>query len=153
MDTTSTFPADRIDPPEDAHTTSRTSARRAPVELVTRSERRRVWTEEQKREIVAESLGPALTPTEVARAAAPPGHVPRWRHGQLDAVHSCRETLSLVRSRGGDWLVPVKGNTPTLRDEVMVSLDAAAKPITVCEKGHGRLDTRAVRVVTDTDAS
>src|SRR3982750_4127197 len=67
MDTTSTFPADRTDPTEDAHTTSRTSVRRAPIELITRSERRRVWTEEQKREIVAESLGPALTPTAVAR--------------------------------------------------------------------------------------
>jgi transposase len=67
MDTTSTFPADRTDPTEDAHTTSRTSARRSPVEFITRGERRRFWTEEQKREIVAESLGPALTPTEVAR--------------------------------------------------------------------------------------
>src|SRR3954465_10430458 len=68
------------------------------------------------------------------------------------AAHCCRETLDLVRRRGGDWLVPVKGNTPTLRDEIMVSLDAAAaKPITVCEKGHGRLDTRAVRVVTAAD--
>jgi predicted transposase YbfD/YdcC len=70
----------------------------------------------------------------------------------FDAAHCCRETLGLVRSRGGDWLVPVKGNTPTLRDEIMFSLDAAAaKPITVCEKGHGRLDTRTVRVVTDPD--
>ena len=68
----------------------------------------------------------------------------------FDAAHCCRETLSLVCSRGGEWLVPVKGNTPTLRDEIMFSLDAAAaKPITVCEKAHGRLDTRAVRVVTD----
>jgi predicted transposase YbfD/YdcC len=70
----------------------------------------------------------------------------------FDAAHCCRETLGLVRSRGGEWLVPVKGNTPTLRDEIMFSLDAAvAKPITLCEKGHGRLDTRAVRVVTDPD--
>src|SRR5690349_7328696 len=70
----------------------------------------------------------------------------------FDAVHRCRETLGLVRRRGGDWLVPVKGNTPTLRDEIMFSLDAAAaKPVTVCEKGHGRLDTRTVRVVTDPD--
>jgi DDE_Tnp_1-associated/Transposase DDE domain len=70
----------------------------------------------------------------------------------FDAAHCCRETLGLVRSRGGDWLVPVKGNTPTLRDEIMFSLDAAAaKPITVCEKGHGRLDTRTVRVVTEPD--
>jgi predicted transposase YbfD/YdcC len=68
----------------------------------------------------------------------------------FDAAHCCRETRSLVRSRGGEWLVPVKGNTPTLRDEIMFSLDAAAaKPITVCEKAHGRRDTRAVRVVTD----
>jgi predicted transposase YbfD/YdcC len=70
----------------------------------------------------------------------------------FDAAHCCRETLDLVRRRGGDWLVPVKGNTPTLRDEIMFSLDAAAaKPITVCKKGHGRLDTRAVRVVTAAD--
>jgi len=68
----------------------------------------------------------------------------------FDAAHCCRETLSLVRSRGGDWLVPVKGNTPTLRDEIMFSLDAAkAAAVTVHEKGHGRLDTRIVRVVTD----
>ena len=70
----------------------------------------------------------------------------------FDAAHGCRETLGLVRSRGGDWLVPVNGNTPTLRDEIMFSLNtAAAKPITVREKGHGRLDTRTVRVVTDPD--
>src|SRR3954462_5304483 len=70
----------------------------------------------------------------------------------FDAANCCRETLDLVRRRGGDWLVPVKGNPPTLRDEIMFSLDAAAaKPITVCKKGHGRLDTRAVRVVTAAD--
>lgn len=68
----------------------------------------------------------------------------------FDAAHGCRETLGLVRRRGGDWLVPVKGNTPTLRDEIVFSLDAvAAETVTVCEKGHGRLDTRTVRVVTD----
>ena len=68
----------------------------------------------------------------------------------FDAAHCCRETLNLVRSRGGDWLVPVKGNTPTLRDEIMFSLDAAkAEVVTVCEKGHGRIDTRIVRVVTE----
>jgi transposase len=39
----------------------------ARVEVITRGERRRRWTAEQKREIVAESLGRELTPTEVAR--------------------------------------------------------------------------------------
>lgn len=38
-----------------------------PVEVITRGERRRAWTLDQKREIVVESLGPVLTPTEVAR--------------------------------------------------------------------------------------
>ena len=52
---------------EDALTTDRKSVRIAQVEVITRGERRRVWPLERKREIVAESLGPALTPTEVAR--------------------------------------------------------------------------------------
>jgi transposase len=52
---------------ERARTTGRTSARKERVEVITRGERRRTWTAEQKREIVAESLGPGLTAAEVAR--------------------------------------------------------------------------------------
>jgi 5-deoxy-D-glucuronate isomerase len=37
------------------------------VEIITRGERRRSWTLEQKREIVAESLITASMPTDVAR--------------------------------------------------------------------------------------
>ena len=40
------------------------------VEVLTGAERRRSWTTEQKREIVGESLGGELTPTEVARKHA-----------------------------------------------------------------------------------
>jgi len=54
-------------PVEDAHTIGLKGARMPRVEIIPRGERRRVWTLEQKREIVAESLGSALTPTEVAR--------------------------------------------------------------------------------------
>jgi hypothetical protein len=43
------------------------SARSGRVEVLSRAERRRSWTLEQKREIVSESLGPELTPSEVAR--------------------------------------------------------------------------------------
>src|SRR3712207_7258971 len=50
---------------ESAHTTGRKSARSRQVEIITRGERRRSWTPEQKREIVAESLGPELSLTEV----------------------------------------------------------------------------------------
>ncbi len=38
-----------------------------PLEVITRGERRRAWTPDQKREIVVEGLGPELTPTKVAR--------------------------------------------------------------------------------------
>lgn len=45
-----------------------------------RGERRRAWTPEQKREIVLESLGPELTPTEVARKhAISSGMLYTWR--------------------------------------------------------------------------
>jgi transposase len=54
-------------PAEDTHTIDRKGVRMPQVEVITRGERRRVWTLEQKQEIVAESLGSTLTPTEVAR--------------------------------------------------------------------------------------
>jgi len=90
MDTILTFSADPTDPPEDAPTISRTSARRAPVEFITRGERRRAWTLEQKREIVAESLGPALTPTEVARKHdISTGLLYGWRQKLLGGQLAC----------------------------------------------------------------
>ena len=51
---------------EDARTTGCKSAATERIEVITRGERRRVWTPEQKREIVAESLAPGLTAAEVA---------------------------------------------------------------------------------------
>lgn len=52
---------------EATRTTDHRSTRTARVEILTRAEPRRSWTAEQKRQIVAESLGPDLTATEVAR--------------------------------------------------------------------------------------
>src|ERR1700758_2639204 len=67
-------------PEESAHATGRKSARSQRVEIITRGERRRSWTLEQKREIVTESLGPELTPTEVARKhAISSGQLYTWR--------------------------------------------------------------------------
>ena len=66
-----------------APTSSRRSARSAPIEIITRNARRR-WNLEQKREIVAESLGPGLTPTEVARKhAISSGQLYTWRRELL----------------------------------------------------------------------
>jgi transposase len=69
---------------EDAHTIGRRSARRPRIELITRGERRRIWTPEQKREIVLESLDPGTTPTAVARKhAISSGLLYTWRQRLL----------------------------------------------------------------------
>jgi transposase len=84
-------------PDESAHTTSRKSARIPQVEIITRGERRRSWTAEQKYEIVAESLGSELTPTEVARKhAISTGQLYTWRH-QLLSVQTAQLTRPAPR--------------------------------------------------------
>jgi transposase len=47
--------------------TGHKSARKQQIEVITRGERRRSWSVEQKREIVAESLEPGMSPIAVAR--------------------------------------------------------------------------------------
>lgn len=69
---------------ETAHKIGHKSARSSRVEVITRNDRRRTWTLDQKREIVAESLGPGLTPTEVARKhAISSGQLYTWRQQVL----------------------------------------------------------------------
>jgi transposase len=52
----------------------------ARVEVITGPERRRRWSAEQKRAIVAESLAPGAVVTEIARRAdICPGQIYRWR--------------------------------------------------------------------------
>jgi transposase len=57
------------------------------VEVITGPIRRRRWSEEQKRAIVAESFAPGATVSEVARRAdICPGQVYRWRQELRAAV-------------------------------------------------------------------
>src|SRR5260370_8616616 len=52
----------------------------ARVEVITGPERRRCWSAEQKRAIVAESLAPGAVVTEIARRAEiGPGQIYHWR--------------------------------------------------------------------------
>jgi transposase len=68
---------------EDIRTIARKGTERGRVEVLAR-ERRRSWTPEQKRAIVAESLGPELTPSEVARKyAISSGLLYSWRQQVL----------------------------------------------------------------------
>jgi transposase len=72
--------------PESAHTSSRKSARSPRIELITRGERRRRWTIEQKQTIAAQSLAPGASPTEVARQyGISSGQLYTWRHALLAA--------------------------------------------------------------------
>jgi len=58
----------------------------ARVEVITGRERRRRWSEEEKRVIVAASLAPGAVISEVARRAdVVPGQIYRWRK-ELRAV-------------------------------------------------------------------
>ena len=70
------------------------------VEVLAR-ERRRTWTVEQKRAIVAESLGSELTPTEVARKyAISSGLLYSWRQqvlgSQVSVVTGCAPNFARV---------------------------------------------------------
>ena len=74
---------------EDVRTIGRKGTGRG-LEILAR-ERRRTWTPEQKRAIVAESLGSEVTPTEVARKyAISSGLLYTWRQqvlgGQVNVV-------------------------------------------------------------------
>ena len=76
---------------EDAPTINRMSVREAPIEVITRGERRRIWTPEQKRDIVMESLEPGGSPIAVARRhGIGTGLLYTWRRqmveGQLQAL-------------------------------------------------------------------
>lgn len=77
---------------ESAHTTGRKSARNGRVEILVRADRRRSWTQEQKREIVAESLGAELTPADVARNhGISTGQLYTWRRQMV----SLRDAASI----------------------------------------------------------
>ena len=73
---------------EDAPTSDHKRARRQRIEVITRSEPRRRWTIEQKRDIALESLEPGTSPTTVARKhGISSGLLYTWRQQLLrDAV-------------------------------------------------------------------
>ena len=66
-------------------TTDRMSGRRQRIEVITRGERRRVWSVEQKREIVFASLRPGARPVDVSRLhGINTGQLYTWRRQMLE---------------------------------------------------------------------
>jgi transposase len=83
--------SDTIAEPESALRTGRKSARKQQIEVITRGERRRSWSVEQKREIAVESLQPGISPITVARRyGINTGQLYTWRRqlreGQLGGL-------------------------------------------------------------------
>jgi transposase len=77
--------------------TGHKSARKQQIEVITRGERRRRWSMEQKREIVAESLEPGVSPITVAR-----------RHGiSSGQLYTWRQQLR-TRQFGGECQLPAQ---------------------------------------------
>lgn len=108
---------------EDARTIGRKSVRSPRVEVLTRAERRRSWTAEQKREIVGESFGPDLTPTEVARKhGISSGQLYTWRQ-QLVSFQGA------VVTRAGPRFTPVElAPPPTMPDPTAAELTTPSAP-------------------------
>ena len=91
------IPPELIPGTESAHTSGRKSAHNGRVEILVRADRRRSWTQEQKREIVAESLGPELTPADVARKhGISTGQLYTWRR-QMVSLCSAASTRPMPR--------------------------------------------------------
>ena len=85
---------------------SRMSARSQRIEVITRGERRRRWSVEQKREIAAESLEPGISPmTVVRRHGISSGQLYTWRRQLLEgslaataapvAQFACAEVIAM----------------------------------------------------------
>lgn len=124
-------PPDIIATDESAHTTSRRSARSARVEIITRGERRRRWTPEQKHDIVAESYGPDLTPTEVARKhGISSGQLYTWRQEVLGV-----RTAVLTRAAPRFTAVEVAA-TPATAEPAAPAPDMAEVRAASCSVGR-----------------
>ena len=69
----------------------------------------------------------------------------------LDALHCNQETRDLIRDRGGDWLLPVKGNQAALQADIARQFPVVppADAVRSDERTHGRHDIRIVETVTD----
>jgi transposase len=73
----------------------------ARVEVITGPERRRRWSAEQKRAIVAESLAPGAVVAEIARRAEIcPGQIYRWRR-EIGAGNGFAQVLIAPARDGG----------------------------------------------------
>ena len=69
----------------------------------------------------------------------------------LDALHSCRKTAALIVAKQADYVLVVKGNQPTVLEDLQaLQWDGASGRETV-DKGHRRLEKRVCDVLAPGD--
>jgi transposase len=91
----------------------------ARVEVITGRERRRRWSEEEKRAIVAESLAPGASVSEVARRAdVCAGQIYRWRQEFRTVADGFAQVLiappEMTAAQGADGAI---GGEPAIEVE------------------------------------
>jgi transposase len=130
------------------HMSARMGTRSEVVEVVTRGERRRMWSEEQKQLIVAEAMQPGALVTEVAR---------RWGIG-TGLIYTWRRQMR--RGELGAMPVPAFAEVAVTPSSTMAAAEPLAPPpemsVAADDRGAGRIEVAlpcgaTVRVGRDVD--
>jgi transposase len=134
------------------------------IEVITRGERRRRWSIEEKREIVAESLGPGVRPSEIIqRHGITSGQLYAWRQQLTRRVdgHPAGPAAKFARV---DVVAAEQGlraeppGSPQIKPTTHVPAIAAARarglieillPCGTSVRVDGQVDERALRCVLD----
>jgi predicted transposase YbfD/YdcC len=71
----------------------------------------------------------------------------------IDAIATNAKIAQTIKDKGGDYLLAVKANQPTLRKETEVAFAVAGEIDTFVDhdKGHGRIEQRTVSVIKQVD--
>ena len=130
------------------HTSARMGTRSEVVEVVTRGERRRMWSEEQKQLIVADAMQPGALVTEVAR---------RWGIG-TGLIYTWRRQMR--QGALGAMPVPAFAEVTVTPPSAMAEPEPLAPPpevsVAADDRGAGRIEVAlpcgaTVRVGRDVD--
>jgi transposase-like protein len=137
----------------DSHATDRMATRGPRIRVTTRAERRRIWSVEQKREIVAESLAGGMSVSAVARKHdIYPGLLFTWRRqlltGALGVVTPSRPRFARV-----DVVSTHRRDEPDRGVDRGYSVGGDAAVAKVNERKSGLMDIVLAGVTVQVDAS
>lgn len=130
-----------------AHTSGHKSADARRIEVITRGERRRRWTTEQKQTIAAESLSPGVSPTEVARRhGISTGQLYTWRRTLLAIQPALMSGFARVEMTASPPPSPARQPVPRLSGATGGVIEIVLPDGTLL-RIEPRIDVRALRRV------